>query len=168
MVCECLRGFDSRLQSFNVDETSQLEYLYSQADGCDQFEIDEKPEGEADMPIQNVNAAVSAQAGKIVGSSVLDAVLTGSAARVALPQAVTKQPPSIAQLQRLINSMNNAIQQGNSSLEFSMDSGSKKVLVKLIDTSTGEVIRQIPSEEVLAIAQSIEQMQQGLLLNNKI
>jgi flagellar protein FlaG len=81
-----------------------------------------------------------------------------------LQHRLARLPPSIAQLQRLIASMNKAIQQSNSS----MDSNSEKTLIKLIDTSTGEVIRQIPSEEALAIAQSIEQIQQGLLLNRKV
>lgn len=114
-----------------------------------------------------------AQVGEIAGNSALNAVLTGKAAAsgkaapAGLPQTTAAQPPSIAQLQRLINSMNKAIQQNNSNLEFSMDSESQRILVKLIDTSTGDVIRQIPSEEVLAIAESIKQMQQGLFLNKK-
>lgn len=127
------------------------------------------------MPIQNLN--VVAQAGEIADNSALGAVIsakpasTGSvsakAASAELPPSVAKQPPSIVQLQRLIESMNKTMQQNNSSLEFSVDDSSKRVLVKLIDTSTGDVIRQIPSKEILAIAQSIEQMQQGLLLNKK-
>jgi len=125
------------------------------------------------MPIQNINTVV--QAGEIADSSVFNIASaskggeTGSVpvgyAPAGLSQAALKQAPSIAQLQRLIISMNKAIQQGNSNLEFTIDKGSERILVKLIDTSTGDVIRQIPSEEALAIAQSIEQMQQGLLLN---
>lgn len=125
------------------------------------------------MPIQDVDVVAPAQAGEIVGNSALNAVLTGKAADsgkaapAGLPQTTAAQPPSIAQLQRLINSMNKAIQQNNSNLEFSMDSESQRILVKLIDTSTGDVIRQIPSEEVLAIAESIKQMQHGLFLDKK-
>lgn len=125
------------------------------------------------MPIQDVDVVAPAQAGEIAGNSALNAVLTskaadsGEAAPAGLPRTTVAQPPSIAQLQRLIDSMNKAIQQNNSNLEFSMDSESQRILVKLIDTSTGDVIRQIPSEEVLAIAESIKQMQQGLFLNKK-
>lgn len=125
------------------------------------------------MPIQNINTV--AQAGDVAGSSVLNIASVsktgevGSApvgyASAGLSQAASKQAPSIAQLQRLIISMNKAIQQSNSNLEFTIDKDSERILVKLIDISTGDVIRQIPSEEALAIAQSIEQMQQGLLLN---
>lgn len=124
------------------------------------------------MPIQNLNAAT--QASEIIGNSALSAVtavkpatrsISTKAAPAELPPTTTKQPPSIVQLQRLVESMNKAIQQSNSSLEFSIDSNSKRVLVKLIDTSTGDVIRQIPSEEALTIAQSIDKMQEGVLLN---
>ncbi|MDD5300353.1 MAG: flagellar protein FlaG [Gallionella sp.] len=122
------------------------------------------------MPIQNLS--VVAQTSEIAGNSALGivtsakSVSTGSVS-AKLPPAAAKQPPSIVQLQRLIESMNKTMQQNNSSLEFSVDGNSERVLVQLIDTSTGEVIRQIPSKEILAIAQSIEQMQQGLLLNKQ-
>lgn len=126
------------------------------------------------MPIQNVNTAAPAQAGEIAGTGAVNTISTGKAPAApaetvftGLPQTAAKQPPSIAQLQRLINSMNKAIQQGSSNLEFTMDNDSERILVRLIDTSTGDVIRQIPSEEILAIAQSIEQMQQGLLLDKE-
>jgi flagellar protein FlaG len=36
-----------------------------------------------------------------------------------------------------------------------------------MDSSTGEVIRQYPSEETLAISRNIEHFQQGLLLTKK-
>jgi hypothetical protein len=39
--------------------------------------------------------------------------------------------------------------------------------VKMLDTSTGQLIRQYPSEEALAISRGIEQFQQGLLLKQK-
>lgn len=127
------------------------------------------------MPIQNLN--VAAQANEVAGSGAVGSVVASKPAsassvqakvkpvEVELPPVAAKQPPSIVQLQRLIDGMNKAMQQSNSSLEFSMDSSSKKIMVRLIDTTTGDIIRQIPSEEMLAISQSIEKMQQGLLLN---
>lgn len=48
-------------------------------------------------------------------------------------------------------------------LQFSMDKSSGKTVVRVVDTSTQEVIRQIPSEEVLQMAQELDRMQ-GLLL----
>ena len=122
------------------------------------------------MPIQNLN--VVAQTSEVAGNSAFGIVTSAKSVSTGsvpakLPPAAAKQPPSIVQLQRLIESMNKTMQQNNSSLEFSVDGNSERVLVKLIDTSTGEVIRQIPSKEILAIAQSIKQMQQGLLLDKQ-
>jgi len=39
-------------------------------------------------------------------------------------------------------------------------------VVKMVDTETEEVLRQFPSEEMLAISKSIDRMQ-GLLINRE-
>ncbi len=54
----------------------------------------------------------------------------------------------------------------NNSLDFSVDDSSGKTIVCVTDRESGELIRQIPSEEMLAIAQSLDKMQ-GLLLRQK-
>lgn len=48
-------------------------------------------------------------------------------------------------------------------LQFSMDEDSGRPVVRVIDTTTQEVIRQIPGEEVLRMAKELDRMQ-GLLL----
>lgn len=53
-----------------------------------------------------------------------------------------------------------------SSLEFSIDRDSGRTVVKMVDTETKEVVRQFPSEEMLAISRSIEKMS-GLMINEK-
>jgi flagellar protein FlaG len=44
------------------------------------------------------------------------------------------------------------------SLQFSIDEDSKDIVVKVIDQSTKEVVRQIPTEEALEIAKSLDKM----------
>ena len=51
-------------------------------------------------------------------------------------------------------------------LAFSIDQDSGRTVVKIIDSSTDEVIRQIPSKEMLAIADALDQIQ-GMLLKQK-
>ncbi|MFH1819709.1 MAG: flagellar protein FlaG [Pseudomonadota bacterium] len=75
--------------------------------------------------------------------------------------------PSAAELKTAVETLNKAMQQSNQNLEFSVDTDTKKVVVKMVDTSTGQLIRQFPSEETLAISRGIEQFQQGLLLKQK-
>jgi flagellar protein FlaG len=81
------------------------------------------------------------------------------------PQATAE--PSPQQLKQAVDGINRAMQPSNSNLAFSIDPGTRMLVVTVVDTETGDVIRQIPSEEVLAIAQSIAQNQKGLLLNQK-
>lgn len=61
--------------------------------------------------------------------------------------------------------MNKSIQQSSSNLQFSIDASTERQVVKLMDSETGEIIRQFPSEQALAISKSIEQMQRGTLIN---
>jgi flagellar protein FlaG len=56
------------------------------------------------------------------------------------------------------------MQQAGRNLEFSVDTDSHRTVVKMMDTSTGELIRQFPTESTLAISRGIDQFQQGLLL----
>lgn len=79
------------------------------------------------------------------------------------------QQPSAQQLKSAVDSINQAMRQANKSVELSVDSSTKKPVVKMMDSETGELIRQYPSEEVLAIAQAIDQYlgQQGLLFKQK-
>lgn len=77
------------------------------------------------------------------------------------------QKPSPAELKQAVENINKTLKQSNKNLEFSVDTDTKKVLVKLVDTDTGDVIREFPSEEALAIARSIDQFQRGLLLRQQ-
>jgi flagellar protein FlaG len=55
---------------------------------------------------------------------------------------------------------------GASTLEFHTDADTGKVVVKIIDTTTRELVRQIPMEEMLSLAKSLDRLQ-GLLLQTK-
>lgn len=84
---------------------------------------------------------------------------------------VTAKPeqPSPEQLKKAADDISQAVQQKNQNLEFefSMDTDTHKSVVKVVDKHTGELIRQIPSEETLEIARSIDQFQRSRLLNQK-
>lgn len=76
-------------------------------------------------------------------------------------------PPSKQQIEAAVDTVNRALQPSNNALEFSIDKQSDRVVVKVVDSETGETLRQIPSEEVLAIAESIDRYQKGLLLSQQ-
>ena len=95
------------------------------------------------------------------------AVAPGRGAAVDLPQAPAAPQATNEQLKKAVDEINRAMQQSGRNLQFSVDSATDRVVVRLTDTETGEVIRQIPSEETLEIARSIGQFQQGLLLKQQ-
>lgn len=122
------------------------------------------------MLIQNIsNTAQAPQPARLASDSAPVAVPAAAtpAAPIESPVAKTEQHPSSAQLQNVVDSINKTLSQANKNIQFSVDSDTKKTVIKLMDTETGDVIRQYPSKEALAISQSIDQIQQGLLLKQK-
>ena len=65
-----------------------------------------------------------------------------------------------------VQSVNAYVESVSSSIQFSLDQDTGRTVVKMVDTATDEVLRQFPSEEMLAISKSIDRMQ-GLLINRK-
>lgn len=54
----------------------------------------------------------------------------------------------------------------NNSLDFSIDESSGKTVVRVTDRESGELIRQIPSQEMLDIARSLDRLQ-GILVKQQ-
>ena len=52
-------------------------------------------------------------------------------------------------------------------LSFSVDSTTGYNVVRVVNPETGEVVRQLPSEELLKIAQAMEQTNTSGLVNQK-
>lgn len=71
--------------------------------------------------------------------------------------------PASADMQTIQKAVQEITQPGASTLEFNTDAETGKVIVKIMDSTTGELIRQIPMEEMLVLARSLDRLQ-GLLL----
>lgn len=72
--------------------------------------------------------------------------------------------------QQVADALQNAvehIQSTQRTLQFSVEKASGNVVVKVIDSETQEMIRQIPSEEVLGIATRLEAATKGVLINEQ-
>jgi flagellar protein FlaG len=87
--------------------------------------------------------------------------------KAAREKGLAKQQPSPEQLKSAVETLNTVLKLSNNSLEFSIDDETHKPIVKLVDTVTGELIRQYPSDETLAISRSIDSFQQGFLLKQE-
>lgn len=69
-------------------------------------------------------------------------------------------------LKKALEAANRMVLSLGASLEFSTDLDTGKTLVRVIDTSTNELIRQIPAEEMLALARALDTLQ-GLLIDQQ-
>ncbi|MBI5889431.1 MAG: flagellar protein FlaG [Nitrosomonadales bacterium] len=74
---------------------------------------------------------------------------------------------SPTQLQEAVDKLNSAMKQIDSALTFSIDRETKRTIIRVIDSKTGDTIKQYPSEEALALTRAVDKMQQGLLLRQK-
>ncbi len=74
--------------------------------------------------------------------------------------------PTQAEVEKAVATANNALKQADSDREFAVDTSTGKTIVRIVDSSTRQVIRQFPSEETLAITRTIDHFQ-GLLLKEK-
>jgi len=82
------------------------------------------------------------------------------------PVFAPAQPVTQETIAAAVQSANAYVQSISSSIQFSLDQDSGRTVVKMVDTETEEVLRQFPSEEMLAISKSIDRMQ-GLLINRE-
>ncbi|MDD2990041.1 MAG: flagellar protein FlaG [Zoogloea sp.] len=76
-------------------------------------------------------------------------------------------PPTSEQLNQAVKQIQDVIKQTANSLQFSIDEDIGVTVVKVIDTESKKVIRQIPSEEVMDIAKALDKLQ-GLLVKQKV
>ena len=81
-------------------------------------------------------------------------------------EETTAKAPSPEQIKQAIEIANKALQAIASNLEFEQDSSTGKTVMRIVDTTTQQVIRQYPTEEMLAIAHGLDRMR-GLLLEDK-
>jgi flagellar protein FlaG len=88
-------------------------------------------------------------------------------AGVTAPPATAKQAAvSTEQLDAAVKALNKSLESTQTGIEFSVDKEAHTTIVKVVDQSTKEVLRQIPSEEALEMAKALDKMQ-GLLIQNQ-
>ena len=107
--------------------------------------------------MSSINAGTSLPPTATVAKSDVSPV---AAAPKAAPQPVEKSATS---LQDVANRLSNALQGKNLSVGLGVDNSSGKAVILVSDSSSGELIRQIPSEEALKRAETFEQATSFLL-----
>lgn len=91
-----------------------------------------------------------------------------SAADVARPIDPALLEQQREQVKDAVKQANQFFEPINRNLQFSIDNDSKELVVKVMDTITNQVIRQIPGPEMLAISRALGRMQgQGVMIDQK-
>jgi flagellar protein FlaG len=137
------------------------------------------------MSIQNIpsaSAAMEAQFARLASQQAVTPQRAGDSATQATSAAEVRSTgssqaparggneisaePDRETLLQAVEDVRKAIEPVAQNLLFSIDDDTGHTIVKVVDAQTDEVIRQMPSKEVLAISKAIDKLQ-GLLIQQK-
>lgn len=78
------------------------------------------------------------------------------------PTSSVATPEGRERLTDIVNSLNQFLQRCDTALRFEIDDqNNNKMVVRIVDRQTEEVVRQIPSEKALAFAKFFEDLEKG-------
>jgi flagellar protein FlaG len=103
-----------------------------------------------------------AEADKVALANALTETLTKTEQSV----AVKDQQSEAEVLAEVVEQLSEVVTLMNKGLAFSIDENSGAAIVKVMDIDTGDIIRQIPSDEALELAQKLQDVK-GLLLKTQ-
>ena len=126
--------------------------------------------------IPMVQVAPDIQPARPIASRSADAVARGN-----LPATGKDLPPALApqtgeaetrsrEVRETVQNLNDFVQRQDRALQFEVDDVTGDTVIKVMDSATDEVIRQIPSEELLALARRMMQLHEdkGTLFQDKV
>lgn len=116
-------------------------------------------------PLENTAAAPLPRQASPTESGAAASVRTAPAAAIGKTEPAREgAEPDPEEVTKVVDRINVAMQALSRNIEFSIDTDSKRTVVKIIDQTTKEVIRQMPSAEALEIGKALEKVQ-GLLIS---
>lgn len=85
------------------------------------------------------------------------------------PDKQNDAKPSFDSVKNAADKGNSLLQSVNRNLQFKVDDSTKELVVKVVDSETGDVVRQIPSEDMLAFIRRLQELegQQGSMLQDR-
>lgn len=72
-----------------------------------------------------------------------------------------------ATLTGAVQKLNDYVAPALQTIQFSIDDETDRIVVKVVDTETQKVLRQIPNEEVLAISKTLDKLR-GLVIRQTV
>lgn len=79
-------------------------------------------------------------------------------------RSAPQEPVSRKDLSELVEELSDLVQSVRRELKFSVDEDSGRTVIRVIDSVTGELVRQIPPEEVLTLVGRFREDQAGLVM----
>jgi flagellar protein FlaG len=119
----------------------------------------------AASPVPAKSVAVSSLSNSVKGQKTGNDLPPAAEAAKSRPQGFVDSQAVQAQVQAAVAQMNEYIQSTQRDLHFSYDPGSGETVVKVLDRETQEVIRQIPDEIFLRLAQRLDPEEPGQLFS---
>lgn len=117
------------------------------------------------MDINSVKASLSAVRQAPARSSVTESpgtqqagAVLGETEQLVIPSGADIQDVSREQIESAVSAIQDFVQAVQRNVNFSVEDSSGRVVVKVTDASSGDVIRQIPSEEAMQLAESLEEV----------
>ena len=110
--------------------------------------------------------AIASSSPRAAAPAIADTAAVATPVAAPAKAASEQNEPSLAQLTDAVSKINKSMATESRGLEFSVDSDSKRTIVKVVDRQTNELIRQIPTVETLQIAHALDQTQ-GLLIKQQ-
>lgn len=118
---------------------------------AEQAKVNQKPEAKESVDVQDTKDK----------QPTVDAALLSKASKEELKEKVNQAIPKVREL----------MNKNQRSLDFKVAEKENRVIVTVIDKETDKVIRQIPPEDLLQLADSIDQglnsLKEGSILNSK-
>jgi len=115
------------------------------------------------VPTESAKPAPKQESIEVVNTevAVAEAVKPRETIRIDTQSVMSEQDLSVA-----IQSLNDMMSALDRNINFSVDPGTGKDVVKVTDSNTGKTIRQIPAQETLTFIQNLDKMV-GLLFDSK-
>lgn len=108
-----------------------------------------------DMSVKLNLSYPAAKSATLVVEKTLEQPRVSTASVAEFEEQSKGQETNQGKLNTAVREIEKFVQSVKRNLEFSIDEASGKVIVKVIASDSGEVVRQIPNEEILKLANSL-------------
>jgi len=118
-------------------------------------------------PAANVKAVVESDNSKVVSQTQKNQDV--SASLIKSEEKKDDRKPPLEVVKKAAEEGNSILQATQRNLQFKVDDSTKELVVKIVDSESGELVRQIPSEEMLDFIKRMQELQgeQGSVIQDR-